>query len=387
MEKQKYPSRPHYEFTLAEFPVSILSKKDHPIKILEYRDFIEGKNGQLVERVWKVRPDSEFGFGGPSTIGTLFELFQIWKDDGFQERNIKFGSIYNLLSRKFLKAKKGKRVYDVVIRDLEALAHITFDAINAFWDNEKKAYVDIKGFKLFDYLALYKDQPNGQPSLPFSYIRVSEILWVSANKRSFFPISIRRELFHSFTPLEQRLALYLEKVFRSQSLHRRDFLKLAEQLPIEAKTTKHKKFILKRAAEGLLEKGYEKLEGYEFEKSPRRAGENVVFHRSGRYKPEPDEKLPKPPENPDLNERAEYYVEEILEVCQDPHSKPYYLMLARFILQQYRSADLIYRVLGEVKEMDREGKIKTNRGAYFTTMIKHYLREDGLTLPNGNGSK
>lgn len=380
-KNQKPSSRAHYEFTLAEFPVSLFSKKPSVQDSIEYQDMIEGKDGQPVERTWRVIPSAKYGFGGPTTISTMFELFQIWKDASFQERNINFGSVYNLIQRKFLKSVD-KRVYDVIIRDLEALSHMTFDAINAFWDNEKKAYVDIHGFKLFDYLALYKDKPNSkQPSLPFSYIRVSEVLWDSANKQNFFPIGIKRELFHSLKPLEQRLALYLEKVFRSQSMHRRDAKALAEQLPIQSKAYKHTKLTLKRACDGLLEKGYSRLGRYTFEKAKTRKGENIVFFRAKTHKEEAEEKFPPMPENPDLQTRAELYVEEILEVCQDSQSKPYYIFLVKHILQSYQSVDLMYRVLGETKEAVREGWIKNSAGAFFVDKMKHYLEEDGKPLP------
>ena len=378
---RKIPSRAHYEFTLAEFPISLLSKKPpENLTKLEYRDVIEGRDGMPVERIWKAFPSAAHGFGGPTTISTLFELFQIWKEDGFQERNIKFGSIYNLVQRKFLKGPN-KQIYAMIIRDLEALAHMTFDSVNSFWDNEKKAYVDIKGFKLFDYLALYKDRPDGDPVLPFSYIRTSEILWDSANKQSFFPVGIDRKLFHSFKPMEQRLALYLEKVFRSQEVHRRKVKALAEQLPIQSKAYKHTKLTLKRTCEGLLEKGYDRLERFEFEKPARGKGENIAFHRSKKPKPEEDRPFPKLPKHPDLMAEAEYYADEILEVCKDPHSKPYYTILAAHVLQEYKSADLIFRSLGETKEIMREGNIRVTPGACFLATIKRFLTEDGKQMP------
>jgi len=366
IQKGREP-KPRYELTLAEFPVAVLSKAPRKsLKPLVYKDIIEGKDGKSIERTWRVLPDPEFGFGGPTAIGTLFEIFQIWLEQDFRDRHIKFGSIYNLLERKF--KSKGKENYKTIVKDLETLAGLEFDAINAFWDNEKKAYVDIKRFKLFDYVALYKDSPTGQAALPFSFIKASEILWDSVNKRSFFPVGIKRDLFHSLKPLEQRVALYLEKIFRSQHTHRRDIFKLAEQLPIQSQTAKHIKSTLKRTCEGLIGKGYDKLAEYGFEKSADGRSENIVLHRAGnlehpfkpRKKKEPDE--------------VEGLVDQILEVVGDEKSKGFYTLMA-----QKMPSETIYRVLSEIRLEDRETGIRS-KGAIFTLKVKRYAQEQGIDL-------
>jgi len=363
--------KPRYELTLAEFPIAVLSKTPKKsLTTLEYKDVIEGKDGKSVERTWRVIPSAEYGFGGATTLGTLFELFQIWNKQGFRDRHINFGSTYKLIERKFLKSRSDQN-YRAITRDLDCLAHLTFDAINAFWDNEKKAYVDIKGFKLFDYVALYKDSPKGQAALPFSFIKVSEILWDSVNKRSFFPVGIKRELFHSLKPLEQRVALYLEKVFRSQHTHRRDIFKLAEQLPIQSQTAKHIKSTLKRTCEGLIGKGYEKLAEYKFEKSADGRSENLVFHRAGNLELPFKSSLRKEKKEPI---EVEDLVNQILEAMGDEESKGFYTLVA-----QRMPRETIYRVLSEIRLEARETGIR-NKGAIFTVKIKRYAQEHGIDL-------
>ena len=368
--------KPRYELTLAEFPVALLSKKPRQeFKPLEYKDMIEGKDGKPIQRTWKVVPSAEYGFGGPTTIGTLFEIFQIWHEQGFKDRHIMFGSIYKMIERKFLRSRSNQN-YRSVERDLECLAHLTFDAINAFWDNEKRAYVDIKGFKLFDYVALYKDSPTGQHALPFSHLMASEILWDSVNKRSFFPVGIRREMFHSFKPLEQRLALYLEKVFRSQHTHRRDIFKLAEQLPIQSQTAKHIKSTLRRACGGLMGKGYDRLAGHEFEKSADRRSENVVFHRAGNLElPFSPQKPKVPPKREDKDpHHVEALVMDMLEALEDEESRGFYTLVARRV-----PSTTIHRALSEIRLEARESGIR-NKGAIFTVKIKRYAKEQGIAL-------
>ena len=363
--------KPRYELTLAEFPIAVLSKTPKKsLTALEYKDVIEGKDGKSVERTWRVVPSAEYGFGGATTIGTLFEIFQIWNDQGFRDRHINFGSTYKLIERKFLKSRSDQN-YRAITRDLDCLAHLTFDAINAFWDNEKKAYVDIKGFKLFDYVALYKDSPKGQAALPFSFIKASEILWDSVNKRSFFPVGIKRELFHSLKPLEQRVALYLEKVFRSQHTHRRDIFKLAEQLPIQSQTAKHIKSTLKRTCEGLIGKGYEKLAEYKFEKSANGRSENLVFHRAGNLELPFKSSLRKEKKEPI---EVEDLVNQILEAMGDEESKGFYTLVA-----QRMPRETICRVLSEIRLEARESGIR-NKGAIFTVKIKRYAQEQGIDL-------
>ncbi|MFC1889664.1 hypothetical protein ACFL4G_07905 [Thermodesulfobacteriota bacterium] len=333
-----------------------------------YKDAIEGKDGKPVERTWKVLPDPEHGFGGPTTIGTLFEVFQIWNEEGFRERQINFGSIYKLLDRKY--KSKGRENYKGMVRDLETLAGLEFDAINSFWDSEKRAYVDIKRFKLFDYVALYKDSPKGQASLPFSFLMASELLWDSVNKQSFFPVGIQRELFHAFKPLEQRLALYLEKVFRSQHMHRRDIFKLAEQLPIQSKTAKHIKSTLRRACDGLIGKGYERLSAFEFKKSADRRSENIVFHRAGTL----DLPLGLKKKTRKESYQVEALVGEMVAALDDEEGRGFYTLVAQKI-----PSNAIYMFLSEIKLESRESGIR-NKGAVFTIKIKRYAQEQGIDL-------
>jgi len=67
--------------------------------------------------------------------------------------------------------------------------------------------------------------------------------------------------------------------------------------------------------------------------------------------------------------------EEILAVLGDEKSRAFYTKIARIV-----PTDLIYRVLGEVKEEWREGLIRTTKGAVFTDKLKRYCRERGIDL-------
>ena len=152
-------ARSKYEMNLAEFPLAILSKQrpkglkvmeyhDTKVKVIQYEDTIRGKHGELVPRRWTVIPSLRYGFGSPQLVSLLFELFQIWKEQGFASPQIRFSSITNLVKRQGL-TDTDTRAFQRIRKDLRALTEVTIDAENAFWDNELGAYVDAT-FHLFD---------------------------------------------------------------------------------------------------------------------------------------------------------------------------------------------------------------------------------------------
>lgn len=90
----------HFEMNLAEFPLTRLSTcQSDDLQAIAYQDRITGKNGEVVERSWTVTPSATHGFGSPRLLSTLFEVFQIWREDGFTSRRIPINSLYNLVQR------------------------------------------------------------------------------------------------------------------------------------------------------------------------------------------------------------------------------------------------------------------------------------------------
>src|SRR5687768_15093219 len=87
-----------YEMNLAEFPLTILSKRiPSNLNTIQYEDAIRGKDGEILPRLWSIIPDAKHGFGSTQLNATVFTLFQIWKGDGFASPDIRFGSVYNLV--------------------------------------------------------------------------------------------------------------------------------------------------------------------------------------------------------------------------------------------------------------------------------------------------
>lgn len=369
-KKSSTISKSKYEMTLAEFPLFLLKGDSRNIECIKYEDTITGDKRLFVKREWKVYPDSKLGFGTASTLSTFFELFQIWKEDNFNQQSIYFGSIYNLTKRKGL--QPNKRTYERIRRDLSCLVGMKIEAKNAFWDNERKAYVDMI-FHLFESVFFFKEKPDGPYTLPFGQIKSSDILYGSILKNSLLIAGFDSKFFHSLTPLEQRLALYLSKVFRSQTVHKREIQQFAQQIPVYAKQTKHTKEQLKEASKGLIAKGFTLLESCDFERGNDRK-ELIVFKRRGSVPLLSFEKKPKPDLKKEQYE-IDALVEDILNVCQDRKSIKFYKKVAQLL-----PADTIYRALSEVKEVRDLGEIKKTKGALFTSLVKKYANDLGIDL-------
>ena len=370
------PIKGKYELSLSEFPVTLLSKSKTDKPFIEYRDTIIGKNNEEVERIWRVYPDAKLGFGTASTFSSLFELFQIWKDQGFRDQTITFGSLYSFAKRKGIIPTNTS--YETLKKDLRCLVGLVIEAKNAFWDNEKRAYVDAY-FHLFEKVRFYKEKPDGQATLNLSYIEASDELFGSVITNSLLTTEFDSQFFHALKPTEQRLALYLSKMLRNQQAHKRDIVKLAEQLPLTTTLKKKIKQQLKDASQGLINRQFKLLERFDFEKSATSGNENIVFIRRGKLPVRPKGRATKIPEglsgttNPaDLQELL---TEDIIEVCADEDSRNFYRKVARLMPKE-----AIYQTLSEVKEVVDLGAIKKSKGALFTKLIKEKAEKLNVDL-------
>ncbi|MDQ3830262.1 MAG: hypothetical protein M3361_13385 [Candidatus Tectomicrobia bacterium] len=368
-----------YELNLAEFPLVILSKQrpkglkvmeyqDTKVKIIQYEDTIHGKDGELVPRRWTVIPSLRYGFGSPQLVSLLFELFQIWKEQGFASPQIRFGSIANLVKRQGL-TDTDTRAFQRNRKDLRTLTEVTIDAENAFWDNELGAYVDAT-FHLFDRVYFYhKEADNKQRMPPFAYIEASKELWESVQANALTTLKLTSTDFHNLTPTEQRLALYLVKMLHHKTLHRRDVQKLAEQLPIYAKRYKDVKKQLTRACDGLLTKKFPHLTTYQYEAKHLGQGENIVFYKKTL------ERMPKRSPSDKESVQVDDTIEEILSVTGDQQNEPWYRLIA-----QKLDYDTIYMALSETKYAYHERQIRKTKAQYFTDTIKRAAERQGIIL-------
>jgi hypothetical protein len=360
-----------FDFDLAEFPLfrfqkNMLGKRSRDP--LVYSDTIRGRDGRPVAREWRAYP-GPFGFGGPSTQVLLYDLLQLYAEQGFQGSQLMFGTIRSLLLRRGTR-NPSKRDYERVRRDMDILRGYDFHCRNAFWDQQKQAYVDMN-WRLFGSVFYFKPSPehDGQ-ELPFGFIEVSPVLRQIAQTRGFFSLGFPSDLFYRLKPLEQRLAVYLAKRFTSQQIHRRFVDDLARALPIEAARPRDARQILREAAKGLLAKELPILRSF-----------SCTGPRDGRWVAEfvrreaPRRRLPGRAE-PFRGDPGELdgLVERIIEETGGEEDRLWWTQCA---LRLGRGP--VERALGQLREACREGPIRS-KGALLTKILKDLAVEADVVL-------
>ncbi len=359
-----------YDLDLAEFPIFRLYKNDlknHDIqKPLTYTDTIKGKDGEPVTRHWEVSV-GRHGFGGSSTQVLLYDLLQLYVEQGLESETIRFGTIHALFQRRGDR-NPSKRDYDRMIRDFAILEDYKFNCTNAFWDKSTKSYVDMS-WRLFQNVVFFKAKHNSpQAQMPFGFVRVSQTLQEIAQTRGFFALGFDNRLFYQLKPLEQRLAIHLAKRFRSQEMYVRYVDDLAKALPIEAKRSNNVRAILSQAAKGLLEKKLPILQSFKIEKSGRGGEWLAYFHR--KQSPKDSIAIRKNSFDPDL----EFLVEELIEISGEPGSKNWWLQCARSL-----GRDGIFRAIGQFKEKELLTDLRS-RGAMLTAILKDVAEQHEIKI-------
>jgi len=260
-----------FSLDFSEFPFAHLTKRipgninKHEI---QYTDNIVGKNGEAVPRHWIIKSSAPHGLGGPSSVDVFFELLQIWKEDNFASDRIHIGTYYNLIKR--LKWGMNGRCYTQLKKDLQSLYGLEIEAKNACYDKKQGKYVD-STFKPFIGWKTWKNEHDTEDNPEdYGYIQVHpdfHHIFV----RSMYHLPFNATYFHGMTPHEQKLALYLTKIFnpylkKIKSTYSRDIYELCEQLPIYGTPTKQK-YYLGQAAKKLVDRGFCLLEDYRIEGS------------------------------------------------------------------------------------------------------------------------
>jgi hypothetical protein len=183
-------------------------------KPLTYSDTIAGKDDQRVTREWKVYP-GPFGFGGQSTQLLLYDLLQLYVEQGSRGSQVQFGTLRSLLLRRG-ERNPSKHDYERLRRDLDILRGYDLHCKNAFWDRRRQACVDMK-WRLFGSVSYFRDSSPQGEELPFGFIEVSPVLQQVARTRGFFGLGFETRLFYQLKPLEQRLPVYLSRSFSRKS--------------------------------------------------------------------------------------------------------------------------------------------------------------------------
>jgi hypothetical protein len=368
-KQEPYSGR--YDFDLAEFPLFHFYKnrlEAHDRAPLVYSDTITGKDGQPVTREWKAYA-GPFGFGGSSTHVLLFDLLQLYVEQGCRGSQIQFGSLRALLQRRGTR-NPSKSDYDRIRRDINILRGYDFHCKNAFWDRQKQAYVDMN-WRLFGSVFYFKESPvDGESQLPFGFIEISPVLQQIARTRGFFTLGFDSGVFYTLKPLEQRLAIYLAKKFTSQKLHRRYVVDLAKALPIEAARPRDTRRILKLAAQGLLDKRLPILHSFALEKNA--VGRWLaVFHR--RAAPQQHAPFPRYAAE-ELTPGLSALVERVVDATGNGDDRLWWTQCVKRLGQGG-----VDRALGQLKEARQLGSVR-NPSALLTKIFKDLASEYQVTL-------
>jgi len=200
------PVNSAFDLNLAEYPIAYLHHGKLPLNAnkteIIYTDTIRGKNGEPVKRTWVVealakldskeiaelekkygrkleKEEIEFGFGGPQTLEIIYELFQLWKEQGFESPTIHVGSYYYFLRR--LGWKTGGSSYNLIRKTLRCIHGIHIKAKNAVYIPNENRCVD-RDFYIFPSISYYSDIEKKKIGKEFS---PEDYFFVDVDKRFF----------------------------------------------------------------------------------------------------------------------------------------------------------------------------------------------------------
>ncbi|MDQ7827023.1 MAG: plasmid replication initiator TrfA [Candidatus Eremiobacteraeota bacterium] len=198
------------EMNLVEFPITLLAKRQEPgTRTIKFADTIAGEKDKPIKREWTVTGSDEFGLPLAIDNDVLLAIMLMGKNNNFENRTIHF-SRYKLC--KIMGWDIDGRAYRRIEDALDRLKGVSVKAKNAFWDNERKAYVTTN-FGIIDNYELLdssKAGPAGQESFPFSYVNLNEVIFKSI--KAGYIKSLDAKVYFGFeSAITKKLFRYLDK--------------------------------------------------------------------------------------------------------------------------------------------------------------------------------
>ena len=356
------PVNSAFEINIAEFPIAYLNRGQLPDGIskteYQYKDIIKGRDGKPVERIWTIEAHAtdeikdesgerhrvQLGFGGPATLAVIYELFQLWKEQGFKEPRIHIGTFYNLLQR--LGWGKGNSQYKQLRRVLNCIHGLHIKGESCFYLPELDKYENVDFYPFYRIKTYTKEEKKLNPD-DYVFVCVDEEFFKAVKANTVYYLPLDRFYFKTLKPMEQKLALMLAKVFspyrkKQRFEWRRNIYELANQIPILSDQSTRIRQQLKRICEGLIGKKFPFLSSFKIN------GDVIVFYNTMQTSLSliADETVK---EKKDYD-TVEWLIKEQLKICGDEHSRAFYALVAKYV-----PVDLIYQALSEARQ---EGKVK-----------------------------
>lgn len=357
-----------FDLDLAEFPLfrfSTTSRERKRFEPLVYSDTITARDGSPMRREWTAIPGPA-GVGGPSAHLLLFDLIQNFAGQDERGGDIPYGTMRAIMTRRGL-CHPSRRDYERLRRDLAILRGYEIRCVNGWWDAEEGRYIG-RSWRLLPQTAEFARGHAGSCAA----IDAGPALRHIRATRGFFPLGFGREEFYRLRPLEQRLAIYLARKFRYQSLHRRHVEDLARALPIEASRPRDVRAYLSRTAQGLLASDLPVLGSFRLV-CPRSGRWIAEFHRNADAQlqtPRGETPYDRPGEEPQF----EYHLTQIALATGSPHNRAWWLRCLRRL-----GAGPMERALGQLREACASRSVR-NRGALLTKILKDIASELGVSL-------
>jgi len=358
------PQHPNsiFEVNLAEFPISTFSKKNarksgQVLTRYEYTDAIKGENNVAVPRKWVIEArgrDSEgreLGFGGSGTFEVIYELFQMWREQGFWRTMIYIGTYYNFLKR--LGWGTSKADYDRLKQILDCTVGLFLRGENCFYFRDTKEYGNVQMNLFSGVVELHKNEYNEDCKNRRLFVEVSQTLisLILNHRENFYLFNIAPEDFKKYTPMEKKVALMICKffsIYKIKTEWKRDIFKFAGQVPIESKELYDIRKQIKKVCLGLMAKKFSYLSDFKFvennvifiyERFDKKDNENEIC-----VKKEKEETVP---EHVEDNGLLNYLKNNI---SKDPRDFPFFVKVINCI------PDDVYRLVSEAKDDYRRWK-------------------------------
>ena len=283
-------------------------------------------------------------------------IVHLFKKRQFESRAINF-SRYELLSA--LNWPETGMYYKRPIEGLKRLSGVSVFFDSCWWDYGTEKYCTVK-FGLIDRFVLFNERTSGHSTFR-SQVEMNETLFKSIQQG--YAKNLNLSVYLSLSGnISKRLYRFLDKQRYRNSDYRINLFKLAHhRIGISENYYPSKiKSLLKKAADELVDKKI--LTSWKFERD--------VFY--GVFN---QESVSESYSMVSVKDENQAIVDILCNELDDHTSKTFFNLVANKI-----PYPVVYSILGNVKELDRESMINKSKGAYFTYLIKLKAEELQIAL-------